>query len=358
AGVGAGLGDRGGIARPPDRAGRVTRVIERVDPRAPRVCVEPESVDEDDWGAARLHRSIVSRRRGRRQGASRASIRSSSTQPARSSSFIAEQPAARTTPQNQRCVSTVYRPVGRGRSPADMAHANRTADVWGERTPFAGGGEWPTRVDEFVVEGPQRWVQSACVLCSNGCGLDIGVADGRIVGVRGRAEDRVNRGRLGPKGLFGWQANNSSDRLTRPLVRRDGQLQEASWDTAMELIVARSRELLETIGPLAFGFYTSGQLFAEEYYAQAKVVRAGIGTPHLDGNTRLCTATAEWALVESFGSDGDPGSYEDIDLCDALLLVGHNVAETQTIMWARMRDRLRGPDRPALIVVDPRRTEP
>jgi anaerobic selenocysteine-containing dehydrogenase len=186
--------------------------------------------------------------------------------------------------------------------------------------------------------------------------MDIGVREGRIVGVRGRVEDRVNHGRLGPKGLYGWQANNSPDRLTRPLVRRDGELQEASWEEAMELIVARSRELLETMGPLSLGFYTSGQLFSEEYYVQAKVARAGLSTPHLDGNTRLCTATAEWALIESFGSDGDPGSYTDIDLCDTLFLVGHNVAETQTVLWMRMLDRLHGPDRPKLIVVDPRPT--
>jgi anaerobic selenocysteine-containing dehydrogenase len=60
--------------------------------------------------------------------------------------------------------------------------------------------------------------------------------------------------------------------------------------------------------------------------------------------------------VESFGSDGNPGSYTDIDLCDTLFLVGHNVAETQTVLWMRMLDRLHGPDRPALVVVDPRRT--
>ena len=124
----------------------------------------------------------------------------------------------------------------------------------------------------------------------------------------------------------------------------------------MGLIVSRSRELLESMGPLALGFYTSGQLFSEEYYAQAKVARAGLGTPHLDGNTRLCTATAEWALIESFGCDGDPGSYTDIDLCDTLFLVGHNVAETQTVLWMRMLDRLHGPDRPKLVVVDPRPT--
>lgn len=233
---------------------------------------------------------------------------------------------------------------------------DRTTDVWGDRTPFPSGAGWPIRVDEYVIEQPEHWVASACVLCSNGCGVDIGVRDGRIVGVRGRAEDRVSHGRLGPKGLYGWQANNSPDRLTHPLVRRDGELRETSWDGAMELIVSHSQELIESMGPLSIGFYTSGQLFSEEYYAQAKVARAGLGTPHLDGNTRLCTATAEWALIESFGCDGDPGSYTDIDVCDTLFLVGHNVAETQTVLWMRMLDRLHGPDRPRLVVVDPRPT--
>lgn len=81
-----------------------------------------------------------------------------------------------------------------------MSATERTVDVWGELTPFAAGAEWPVRVDEHVVEEPERWVHSACVLCSNGCGIDIGVRDGRIVGVRGRGEDRINRAAWGPKG--------------------------------------------------------------------------------------------------------------------------------------------------------------
>src|SRR5579885_1744446 len=95
-------------------------------------------------------------------------------------------------------------------------------DVWGDRTPYRGEGEWPARVDGQVAEEPDRWVQSCCVLCTNGCGLEIGVKDGRIVGVRGRADDRVSHGRLGPKGLHAWEANSSPDRLTKPLVR-DGK---------------------------------------------------------------------------------------------------------------------------------------
>jgi anaerobic selenocysteine-containing dehydrogenase len=78
----------------------------------------------------------------------------------------------------------------------------------------------------------------------------------------------------------------------------------------------------------------------------------------MDGNTRLCTATAAAALKASFGTDGQPGSYTDVDHCDALALWGHNVAETQPVLWMRMLDRRTGADPPALVVVDPRPTVP
>jgi anaerobic selenocysteine-containing dehydrogenase len=188
--------------------------------------------------------------------------------------------------------------------------------------------------------------------------MDIGVRDGRIVGVRGRAVDRVNHGRLGPKGLHGWEANNSPDRLTRPLIKRDGRFVEASWDEAMGLIVERARDLKDAYGGASFGFYNSGQLFLEEYYTLAIMAEAGLGTNHVDGNTRLCTATSAVALIESFGTDGDPGSYDDYDLTDAILLVGHNMAATQSVLWSRIRDRLAGPNPPKLVVIDPRGTVP
>ena len=167
-------------------------------------------------------------------------------------------------------------------------------DIWGERTPYH--GQWPVRVDQQTEEEPERWVQSACVLCSNGCGMDIGVKNGKIVGVRGRADDRINHGRLGPKGLHAWVSSNSKDRLTKPLIRRNGKLEEASWDEAMSLLVEKSKQVIKNNSPLGIGFFTSGQLFLEEYYTLAVIGKAGLGTPHMDGNTRLCTATAAAAL--------------------------------------------------------------
>src|SRR5215207_8312086 len=173
--------------------------------------------------------------------------------------------------------------------------ADRIANPWGERTPFEPGEEWPVRVDQFLEEGVSeeeidRWVQTASILHSNGDALDIAVKDERIVGVRGRGVDRVNHGRVDPKDLFGWQANNSEDRLTRPLIRRGGELVETDWDTAMDAVVGKVRELLDEQGPSAIGFYTTGQLFIEDYYTLGLIAHGGIGTNHVDGNTRLCTA--------------------------------------------------------------------
>ncbi len=238
---------------------------------------------------------------------------------------------------------------------------DRIAEPWGIRTPFDADTIWPVRVDEYLAgdltdEDVDAWVQSACVLCSNGCALDIAVKDGRIAGVRGRAIDRVNHGRLGPKGLFGWQANNAPDRLTRPLIRQGNELVESDWDTAMDLLVARTQRQLAGKGPSSIGFYTSGQLFLEEYYTLAVIGKAGIGTPHMDGNTRLCTATAAAALKETFGTDGQPGSYTDIDHADTIFLIGSNLPEQQSVLWMRMLDRRRGQNPPRLIVVDPRPT--
>jgi anaerobic selenocysteine-containing dehydrogenase len=140
----------------------------------------------------------------------------------------------------------------------------------GSRAPYGAGQPWPVRVDQHLAEGVdeadvERWVESASVLHSNGDGIDVAVKQGRIVGVRGRARDRVNHGRLDPKDLYGWQANASPDRLTAPLMRERGELVETDWDTAVGRIVERSRELLELPGGSGrIGFYTSGQLFLED----------------------------------------------------------------------------------------------
>ncbi|WP_264159307.1 molybdopterin-dependent oxidoreductase [Actinomadura rudentiformis] len=155
-----------------------------------------------------------------------------------------------------------------------MGQADRITDLWGIRTPYGPGKDWPVRVDAFLRQGitpeqVERWVPTASILHSSGDALDIAVKDGRMVGVRGRAGDRVNHGRLGPKDLYGWQAGASPDRLTRPLIRVRGELVETDWDTAMDQVVRRSTALLDERGPGSIGFYTTGQLFLDQRQHQA-----------------------------------------------------------------------------------------
>src|SRR5699024_9589570 len=140
---------------------------------------------------------------------------------------------------------------------------DRIAHPWGTRTPYGPGEQWPVRVDMHLAEGiseedVETWVPAAAILHSTGDALDIAVSDGRVVGARGHGRERVNRGRLGPQALDAWQANGPGDPDTRPRVRENGGLGETGWDAAMGRIVSRSKDLLETRGPRAYGFYTSG----------------------------------------------------------------------------------------------------
>jgi ferredoxin-nitrate reductase len=114
----------------------------------------------------------------------------------------------------------------------------------------------------------------------------------------------------------------------------------------LDLIVKKTKEVRERLTSHGIGFYTIRQLFLEEYYVLAAIGKAGLSTLHMHGNTRLCTATAAASIRESFGCDGQPGSYRDVDYTDCLFLVGHNVSATQTVSWAGMIDRLAGPDAP------------
>lgn len=143
----------------------------------------------------------------------------------------------------------------------------------------------------------------------------------------------VDRGRLGPRHLCGWQANVSPGRLARPVVCGRGRLVETGRDTATSSIVDRSREVLSASGSDRPAFHTSAQLHAEEYRTLAAIACGGLGTNHLDGDTRLRTATAAETLDESFGSDGQP------------------------VPWSRILDRLAGEDLPRRLCMDPRTTE-
>ncbi|WP_163527730.1 molybdopterin-dependent oxidoreductase [Halobacillus ihumii] len=220
--------------------------------------------------------------------------------------------------------------------------------------------EWgPIKNDQHIKEQQDvdKWIHSTCNLCSIGCGCEIAVKDNRLIGVRGMKDHQMNLGRLDPKAKDQWIANNSPDRLLHPLIRnQEGKLKKATWDEAMNRIVDKAKEVIDEKGPNGAAIYSTGQGFLEDYYTIAKIGRAGIGTHLLDANTRLCTATTEYCLIQSFGSDGVPASFEDLDHTDTVMFFGHNPAETGSVLFERVMTRKKETGKPYIIVVDPRET--
>ena len=197
------------------------------------------------------------------------------------------------------------------------------------------------------------WVKTTCGYCSVGCGMLIGVKDGKAVASRGNPDHPVNRGKLCPKGLSEHHILSAPGRATTPLLRKDGVLTPVSWDEALNTMVTRICGIQARCGRSALGVIGTGQLLTEETYTLGKLVQLGFGTANNDGNTTLCMASAVSGYKLSFGSDGPPGSYEDLETADVILLIGANIADNHPILC----ERLQRNQHRTLIVADPRVTK-
>jgi len=181
----------------------------------------------------------------------------------------------------------------------------------------------------------------------------LGVKDGRAVAVRGNPAHPVNSGKLCPKGLAEHYTLEAPGRAKYPLLRQNGKLTRVSWDEALDAMVGRFLAVQSNHGPEALGVISTGQLVTEEFYTLGKLVQLGFRTRNYDGNTTLCMSTAVSGYKRSFGSDGPPGAYEDLQKADVIFLIGANIAENHPILC----QHLEGNPRKTLIVADPRVTK-
>ena len=198
-----------------------------------------------------------------------------------------------------------------------------------------------------------HWVPTSCGYCSVGCGMEIGVKDGRAVSSRPLASHPVNRNKLCPKGLSEHYILAAENRAKYPLLRNNGKLVPVSWDQALTVMVERFRAVQAKYGPDSLGVLSTGQLVTEELYALGKLVQLGFGTRNYDSNTTLCMATAVAGYKLSLGSDGPPGNYEDLEHADLILLIGANLADNHPILC----QYLEANRNKTLIVADPRVTK-
>jgi len=217
------------------------------------------------------------------------------------------------------------------------------------------GGFLP--ISDAFAQSPaaDKWTKSVCRYCGTGCGLYVGTKGGKVVAVQGD-KDNHNAGFLCLKGALLPQIMNAPDRLKHPLIRKNGKLVKASWDEAMTLVASKFKEAIETHGPDSVAFYGSGQALTEETYVANKLFKAGIGTNNVEGNPRLCMASAAAGYVTTFGKDEPMGLYEDVDYADVFFIIGSNTAEAHPIIFQRVVRRKEANKRTKVIVLDPRRT--
>ena len=201
-----------------------------------------------------------------------------------------------------------------------------------------------------------KQVRTTCPYCGVGCGLVAKVTADRLAAVEGDRLHRVNRGATCRKPLHLPDAVHSRDRATTPLMRasRDTRWQPVTWRRVIPDLARRLRSIVDEHGPDAVTFYVSGQLLTEDYYVVNKLVKGFMGTNNVDSNSRLCMSSAVAAYRATFGSDGPPGCYADIDQTDCMLLLGTNTAACHPIVWSRIGRRQQ--EGAQLIVIDPRRT--
>jgi len=210
----------------------------------------------------------------------------------------------------------------------------------------------------FAEERGVSYHRAQCRFCGTGCTVQVGVKKGRVVAVRGDAESPVNFGRLCMKGYALPQILYGQDRLTTPMIRqKGGTFKKVSWDEALDYVADTFVSLIKAHGPDAVAWYGSGQNTTQEAFAANKLFKGIIGTANVEGNPRLCMASAVGGYLNTFGADEPAGGYDDFEACDCFFIIGSNMAENHPMLFRRVVDRKSvGGGKVKIIVADPRYT--
>jgi formate dehydrogenase major subunit len=212
-----------------------------------------------------------------------------------------------------------------------------------------------SEAEAYMRQSQIKRTKTVCTYCGVGCSFDIWTKDRQILKVE-PLDGPANGVSTCIKGKFGWDYVNSSDRLTKPLIRENDRFREATWDEALNLVARRFSELKAVHGPDALAFISSSKCTNEESYLMQKLARAVIGTNNMDNCSRYCQAPATTGLFRTVGYGGDSGSIKDIEQAGLVIIIGSNTAESHPVLATRVKraHKLRGQK---LIVSDLREHE-
>jgi len=230
------------------------------------------------------------------------------------------------------------------------------------------GALMPAR--DVALSQPDRQVDSVCPYCGVGCQLTYHVKDNRILYVEGR-DGPANRGRLCVKGRYGFDYVHHRQRLTRPLVRREGVpksadftmdpdrplevFREATWEEALELAAGGLRAIRDEKGGRALAGFGSAKGTNEEAYLFQKLVRTGFGTNNVDHCTRLCHASSVAALMEGLSSAAVSNQINDVLRAEVIFLIGANPTSNHPVAATFIKNAVKRGAK--LIYADPRRSD-
>ncbi|MGI9419205.1 MAG: formate dehydrogenase subunit alpha [Geminicoccaceae bacterium] len=212
-----------------------------------------------------------------------------------------------------------------------------------------------------------RTVDSVCPYCGVGCQITYHLRDDKIRQVTGR-NGPANENRLCVKGRFGFDYVSHADRLTVPLIRKDGvpkavdddidpanpltHFREATWDEALDLAAKGLRDIRDSRGSNALAGFGSAKGSNEEAYLVQKLVRTGFGTNNVDHCTRLCHASSVAALMENIGSGAVTAPFTAVKDSDVIIVIGANPTENHPVAATYFKQAAKAGKE--LIVMDPR----
>ena len=208
---------------------------------------------------------------------------------------------------------------------------------------------------ERAPAGDTRTTRSTCGYCGVGCQIEIESDARGVRRIHGVANAAVNRGHLCAKGRYAHDWRESPERLTQPLLRRDGRLVPVAWDEAIAFAARRLEEIHKAHGPDALAALTSSRSTNEAAYLLQKLFRSRLGTNNVDCCARVCHASTAHALRLAVGTGAASACYDDIERARLIVVVGANPTEAHPVLGARLVQALRRGAR--LVVIDPRRTE-
>ena len=195
-----------------------------------------------------------------------------------------------------------------------------------------------------------KYVSTTCPYCGTGCGFNLVVRNGKVFDVAHWQRAPVNGGKLCPKGRYAHEFINSPDRLTKPLIKKDGKFVEATWDEAYDLIAER----FGSYKPDEMACLSSARTSNEENYLMQKFARVALKTPHVDHCARLCHSSTVAGLAAVFGSGAMTNSIRDLVESKCIFILGSNTFEQHPLIARSVvRARTNGAK---VIVADPRYT--